>query len=529
MMTRSLLGLTAALLASPAAAQSTTRVSVDSLGGQSDRRCNSPTLSADGRFVAFFSGSEILVPGDSNHRGDVFMHDRQTGVTSLVAFNSQGQQGDGLSESPSLSADGRYVAFGSFSTNLVRGDDNNEGDVFVRDRQTGRTIRVSVNSAGGQGNSTSLNPAISADGRCVTFESFATNLVPGDTNLLLDVFAHDLSTGQTTRVSVNSSGLEANGQSVRPTISLDGRFIAFGSLANNLVPGDTNSASDVFVHDRTTGVTRLCSTNSNGQPGNLWSSDPSLSGDGSLVAFISEANDLVPGDANGVMDVFVHDLRDSRTTRLNLDSSGLQVTFAGNGPALSANGQSICFAGISTLTFGEVNGLIDLYVHDRGTGRTSLVTVDSAGQERNGTYYGMYLGGISADGRIVAFGSDSTNLVPGDTNGEFDSFVRDRGLVGPVLSLAGSCPGPLAFTVRSATPSGRIAIACGAAGTFVKPAQPCSGAVLSLGPPLAGSILIHADGSGSAVLNLHVGAGFCGLSVQAVDLTTCAATNVLIL
>src|SRR5207245_298074 len=209
-------------------------------------------LSADGRFVAFTSVATNLVAGDANGVSDVFVHDRQAGTTERVSVDSAGSEGNGASTGVALSADGRFVAFTSVATNLVAGDTNGAADVFVHDRQTGTTERGSVDSAGSEGNGASTGVALSADGRFVAFTSAATNLVAGDTNGVTDVFVHDRQTGTTERVSVDSAGIEGNGASAGVALSADGRFVAFTSVATNLVAGDTNGAADVFVHDRGT-------------------------------------------------------------------------------------------------------------------------------------------------------------------------------------------------------------------------------------------------------------------------------------
>src|SRR5439155_1754636 len=207
---------------------------------------------------------------------------------------------------PALSADGRFVAFVSFATNLVAGDTNGATDVFVHDRQTGTTERVSVASDGTQGNAASAGAALSADGRFVAFHSYATNLVAGDTNGATDVFVHDRQTGTTERVSVSSGGTEGNGFSAAPALSADGRFVAFHNTATNLVAGDTNGKTDVFVHDRQTGTTERTSVASDATQGNGPSAGAALSADVGLVAFHGTATNLVAGDANGAYDVFVH-------------------------------------------------------------------------------------------------------------------------------------------------------------------------------------------------------------------------------
>ena len=238
-----------------AAIGTTTRVSVASDGAQGNQDSFRALLSADGRYVAFASDASNLVAGDTTYKEDVFLHDRETGETTRVSVASDGAQGDsGSGDEVALSADGRYVAFFSWATNLVPGDTNGDGDIFVHDRETGETTRVSVASDGAQANDISFlddcYPALSADGRYVAFLSLATNLVPGDTNGDDDIFVHDRETGETTRVSVASDGAQGNQDSFWPALSADGRYVAFGSFATNLVPGDTNNKADVFVHDR---------------------------------------------------------------------------------------------------------------------------------------------------------------------------------------------------------------------------------------------------------------------------------------
>src|SRR5688572_8957585 len=245
----------------------TVRVSVDSSGAQGDGFSSFSSTSADGRFVVFESSAPNLVPNDTNATNDIFRYDIQTGEMARVSFDSTGMQANGSSSVPSISADGRYITFESHATNLVSGDTNAFPDVFVRDMQMGVTMRVSVDSNGMQANGrsyTGTTPVISADGRYVTFHSSVTNLVPDDTNTQNDIFVHDIQTGNTTRASVDSNGAQSNGGSAYPSISADGHYIAFISSATNLVSGDTNAQTDVFVHDTQTGSTILVSLDSNG-------------------------------------------------------------------------------------------------------------------------------------------------------------------------------------------------------------------------------------------------------------------------
>jgi len=228
-------------------------VSVASNGAQAnDHSCASKTaVSATGRFVAFESDATNLVPGDTNRAADIFVHDRQTGKTELVSTATSGQQGNDRSSAPAISGDGRYVTFWSWASNLIPGDTNGVSDVFVHDRQTGVTQRVSVDSSGRQANRFSNQPSISADGRYVAFWSRATNLVAGDSNGAADIFVRDLQAGTTTRANVTSSGAQARGgASQQPSISPDGHVVAFTSFAHNLASNDLNNSQDVYVHTR---------------------------------------------------------------------------------------------------------------------------------------------------------------------------------------------------------------------------------------------------------------------------------------
>jgi len=403
----------------------TTRVSVTSDGSQGNDASVYPSISADGRYVAFDSYASNLVSGDTNGLRDIFVHDRQTGQTARVSVASDGTEAHGGSVYPSISADGRYVAFYSGASNLVSDDTNGWIDTFVHDRQTGQTARVSVASDGSQGNDASVNPSISADGRYVAFDSYASNLVSGDTNGHEDTFVHDRQTGQTARVSVASDGSQGNDASVYPSISADGRYMAFNSDASNLVSGDTNGTYDIFVHDRQTGQTARVSVASDGSQGNNGSySRPSISADGRYVAFDSDASNLVSGDTNGWIDIFVHDRQTGQTARVSVASDGSQGNHHSYMSSISADGRYVAFESwASNLVSGDTNGHEDTFVHDWQTGQMARVSVASDGGQGNDASVHP---SISADGRYVAFDSWASNLVSGDTNGQADIFVHDR-------------------------------------------------------------------------------------------------------
>ncbi len=417
--------LLALVLAGPAAGQMTSRVSVDSGGVQGDNASEAPSFSDDGRYVVFKSAATNLVPSDTNNEYDVFVHDRQSGTTERVSVDSGGAQGNNSSWAPSISADGRYVAFASYATNLVVGDTNNHGDVFVHDRQTGTTQRVSVSSGGVQGNGHCGGPSISVDARFVAFGSYSTNLVGGDTNSVADVFVHDRQSGTTERVSVDSGGAQGNGFSAFPSVSADGRYLAFQSAASNLIAGDTNNASDLFVHDRQSGTTERVSISSGGAQGNDRSENPSISADGRYVAFESYATNLVVGDSNSRADVFFHDRQGGTTERVSVASGGAQGNNGSFAATISVEGRYVAFYSYATnLVSGDTNGDYDVFVHDLQSGTTERMSVALSGAQGNADSSSP---SISADGRCVAFESWANNLVGGDTNDHVDVFLRDRG------------------------------------------------------------------------------------------------------
>ena len=423
-----------------AAVGTTERVSVDSSGTQANVAANGNlSISADGRFVAFDSRASNLVSGDTNLADDIFVHDRLTGTTELVSVNSDGIQANKRSNFPSISGDGRFVAFDSPATNLVDGFSYFYNSIYVHDRLTGTTELVSVDSSGRLANQLSQLPVISANGRFVSFYSYASNLVDGDTNDVRDIFVHDRQTGTTERVSVDSIGTQANSSaSGYSSISADGRFVAFGSFADNLVDGDTNGWPDIFVHDRQTGTTERVSVDSTGTQADSQSGSGrwSISADGRIVAFNSCASNLVDGDTNLRCDVFVHDRQTGTTERVSVDSTGTQANKDSSRPAISADGRFVAFVSTaSNLVDGDTNGIRDTFIHDRQTGLTERVNVDSNGVQANGV--SGWDTAISADGRFSAFWSEATNLVAGDTNDVGDIFVHDQGIIGdpPVVNL----------------------------------------------------------------------------------------------
>jgi Tol biopolymer transport system component len=404
------------------AAQFTERVSVATGGTQGNNysgdNYSRESISADGRYVAFLSAATNLVAGDTNGSWDIFVRDRETGTTERVSVATGGGEGNSDSSDPSMTPDGRYVAFRSYASNLVAGDTNGQQDIFVRDRVGGTTERVSVATGGGEVNSSSFFPSISADGRYVVFESGGI------------VFVRDRVAGTTEVVSVALDGGPADGQA--PAISADGRYVSFFSSAANLVSGDTNGDNDIFVRDLgapgvPAGTTQLVTVATDGTQANSGLQTRSfISADGRYVAFSTFASNLVAGDTNGHLDGFVHDRITGITERVSVATGGGQGDYDTSVTAFSADGRFVVMmSGAGTLVNGDTNNQSDIFVHDRLTGMTERVSVPSGGGEANDTSgIGIHTPSISADGRYVVFASSATNLVAGDTNGKYDVFVR---------------------------------------------------------------------------------------------------------
>jgi Tol biopolymer transport system component len=391
-----LLAVAGAAFAAPAvAAPRTERVSVSS----SERQGNgpstqplyrvAPTLSRTGRFVVFASSARNLVPGDTNGKTDVFVRDRKAGTTRRVSLTSKGAQGHRRSIYPSISSSGRYVAFQS-QAGLTPADRRGGWDVYVRDLKLNRTTLVSIRPNGvHQGN----EAAISGNGRSVVFQSQRPSGVSGGEGKI-DIFVRHLGARRTERVSVSPTGEGANFHSLHPSISNDGRLVAFDSSASNLVAGDVNGLGDVFVRD----LKRHATTRIGGDDTDQDTSAPAISGNGRFVAFISGAREFTGADDDS-SGLFRRDLKTGATLRLPY----------GFPSSLSDNGNIVVFA------FGVVS------IHDIAKNTTTRVSVGNAGQPADADTDGA---AISGDGRFAGFSTSATNLVSGDTNSTDDVFVR---------------------------------------------------------------------------------------------------------
>jgi hypothetical protein len=457
--TLSLGALTLLVIARVASAQS--GVSLVSMNGTAtgsgDAASQLTAISADGRYVAFTSTADDLVPGvsDTNHVSDVFLRDRMTGTTYAVSVrNGSNSTGNGASgalavdSSIGISADGRYVVYSSLASDIVPNDTNGAADVFVFDRLTGLNTLVSskVSDPTAAASGASVKPVISANGRVVVFLSSAPDLSQtSDTNGAVDIYARNLDTGITKLVTINYSGNGAgndlsSGNDI-PSISDDGRFVAFDSAASNLVTNDTNGGgsfgTDVFVRDLQNDKTILVSANSSGTgSGNLdsFTSDARISGNGRFVVFESRAYDLVTGInyPNVTRNIFIRDLNTNSTAIASVNNSG---TAAGADlsqfPAVSYDGRFVAFTSrAGNLVDHDTNnglggGITDIFIRDVQNRTTNLVSINSSGTD-SGNSSSLGPVEISRDGRFVLFVSNDSDLTTTtDTNAGPDVFMRD--------------------------------------------------------------------------------------------------------
>jgi hypothetical protein len=413
-------GIPGAIALSPA----TQRVSVATSGVGGNTTSSQPIVSADGHFVAFVSYATNLVANDTNNAGDAFVRDTVAGTTERVSVSADGEQGNANVNQVWMTPDGRYVAFSAYASNLVPNDTNNAADIFITDRVAGTIERVSVDSTGQQSNNDSQVPAMSPDGRYVVFESVASNLVPDDgTANDFDVFLHDRQTGSTERVSLSVTGGDPDSGSRGPRVSADGRYVAFFSAATNLVADDAKDWLDVFVRDRQAGTTTLATVDSNGQPlttGGYAGLRVGMTPDGGLIAFHSSSPELV-GTAS--LQAVVRNLATETTEVVSTTTSGAMPNGFSEDPGLSDDGRYVAFwSDASDLVPGDTNGRYDVFVRDRETNTIVRASVTASGQEVHGY---SYLQSISANGELVAFLSTAEDVVPDDTNNADDVFLRD--------------------------------------------------------------------------------------------------------
>jgi len=399
----------------------TTRISVSSDGVEGNDLSQDTAISANGRYIVFYSIASNLVNNDTNGWSDVFVHDRLTGQTTRVSVASDGSEGNNASGYgkpyySSISADGRFVAFVSAASNLVSNDFNNNKDVFVHDCLTGETKRVSESTDGIEGTIESYYVSLSADGHYVAFVS-RNKFTPG--NPVWDVeqlYIHNISTNETNYIDVSYNGKGANYRIEEPSISGDGRYIAFSSKATNLIPGHVGYDKHIYVYD-------ILSKQINQIDKTSFPSDsPHISTDGCYVVFHTVDCGIID-ICSGLQSIFLWDILDSKTTRIAVASDGTRANMDSIDPSISADGRYISFrTWADNLVDDDHNGKSDVFVHDTHSGKTIRVSVSSNGLEGNDD---SDRSSISPDGGYVSFYSSASNLVDNDNNGVDDAFVHD--------------------------------------------------------------------------------------------------------
>jgi Tol biopolymer transport system component len=400
----------------------TTRTNVVGDAGFTNDFSFRPAVSADGRCVAFNSLASNLTAGDAgdaNKTFDIFVLDRVTRAMVPASVSGSGQLGNGPSFGSALNADCRIMAYASDATNLQAGSDTNGStDIFVHEFVTNTTTRISVGVGGAEANGASFAPSISGDARWVAFHSNATNLVSGaDGNNAADVFVFDRMTNTTTRVTLGDN------DSFDPVVSADGSVVAFGSAATNLVSGDTNAATDVFVWTRSNQQIARVSLSSSGAQAHGRSAAPSMSSDARFVAFESDAADLVANDTNNATDIFVRDRTNGQTTRVSVTSAAAQVANSSLAPTISADGNFVAFSSdATTLVTGDTNGKRDIFIRDRAASKTTLASISTTNGSADD---GSESAWVSGQGLAIVFESVASNLVQGGTCKTRDIFVRD--------------------------------------------------------------------------------------------------------
>jgi Tol biopolymer transport system component len=383
------------------------------------------SLSADGRFAVFESFASNLVPEDGNNAYDVFVRDMLRNTTTRVSIGSSGEEANGHSRRATISADGRYVAFSSTASNLVPDDTNSAADIFVHDLVLHSTVRVSVDSDGLQSNGNSLDPVLSANGAIVAFTSGASNLDPLDGNATWDVYVHDRKSAATRLISRTPAGMAGNAASGSPAISADGQVVVFSSDAGDLVPEDTNAEADIFYVVGDAPCIRA-SVASDGTQANARSIDPDISDDASAIVYMSLASNLTPGDVNDTFDIYVHRLPAATTSLVSASAKGAPADDVSFGPAISGNGTKVSFFSLAhNLIDNDATYLhTDVYVKTLSSGAIEVASVDSQGVQGTNDNQSSSL---SADGSVVVFESGASNLVPDDGNAAVDVFVRRLG------------------------------------------------------------------------------------------------------
>lgn len=416
------------------------RMSVNVNGQQANGASFKPAFSPDSTKIAFESDASNLLPSGLNGERQILLKDIASGQITLVSANASGQAANADCLDMEFSPDGRKMVFESDATNLVAGVTNGKRHVYMKDLDTGTVTLISSSSTGAAGNANSGDPMFSPDGTKVVFSSISDNFAPNDTNISSggrDIFIKDLATGLTSLVSANAQGQIGNGNGDDPSWSHDGESVIFWSSASNLIPGGTNGVEQVYIKNIETGAVRLVSVDNAGDQSNGYNNDPSFTPDDRIITYWSDASDILPGDTNGKSDIVLYNLVSQNVTIGSSNAQGVIGNGSSQDPLFTADGKYLTMKSNSTNFVPEAsNGKYQIFVKDMATGELVLLSTNNQGVQGNDNSDDPI---FSRNGQYVAFESFATNFVSGDTNGKLDIYMARVELVEsePILGTNG--------------------------------------------------------------------------------------------
>ncbi len=409
------------------------RISVGTNNLEANDESYHPYASADGRYIGFISFASNLAPETDGVTKclqnfictDVFFRDRVANVTTRLSTSLSGYQGSNTSHPPIVTEDGSKVLFNSLADNLIPDDTNDDDDFFGSDGflwQSGELVRVTTKANGAQikGNSYAH---ITGDGKVIYFLSNGQDIVPGVIVDANELYRRDVASGAITHVPMSYDGTPINGAHIGVQTDRSGRYIVFTSLATNIIPDDINGKEDIYLHDILTGETKLVSHTPTGQVGNDHSAAPSIAPDGSFIAFRSSASDLVPNDNNGASDIFLYNIATEELERVNVSVNGEEANGESKDAATCEGGTFVSFTSEATnLAPNSQNGQRHVYIKHMATGVVDVVSQTHTGELSNGRSYKSYFTPYCDS---IMYANEGDNLIPNDTNGVRDLFMRD--------------------------------------------------------------------------------------------------------
>lgn len=407
------------------------RVSISATNGLGNEQSFNPDISSNGGYVTFSSEADNLTSGDTNNEPDIYLRDTVNNTTSLISVTANGVA-SGISWDSSISEDGRYVAFVSAGKNIGTEDHNTIPDIFLRDTLNSTTALISTGIGGTAASSFSFSPIVAGNGRYVIFGSDANNLVPGDNNNQLDIFLRDTLNNTTQIISVASDNTQGNNASFYPAISANGQYAAFLSKADNLVPGDNNNEQDIFLRNTLNSATSLVSVATGSTaPGNAAARAFSMSNDGRYLVFGSESSNLVPGDNNGQQDIFLRDTSNGTTRLISVSTEGTLGNNTSENPSISNDGRYVVFkSAANNLVAGDNNNQPDIFLRDTLNSTTTLLPL--GGSNATGAPLSF---SISGDGKYVVFTNNSI-----DNDDVFLYEIGGNTIPTPSSTINGSVP-----------------------------------------------------------------------------------------